>query len=101
MKPLYVGATYSMKFVSYFATYTASVSHVILFNHRQVWAGIKSAVSRKCRLHQQNDIHNRLMRMYPEVPAWWYLAVFAVSFAMAAGALAKWLPEAPLWVRMT
>jgi hypothetical protein len=100
IKPLYATASYSVKFAFFFATYTASVSHVLLFNHKQVWSGIKSAFSRKTRLRQQNDVHNRLMASYPEVPQWWFMIIFAISFAMGAGALAKWLPEAPIWVSM-
>jgi hypothetical protein len=59
---------------------------------------MKSAFSSKHRQRYQNDIHNRLMSVYPEVPHWWFLVVFVLSFAMGIGALAKWLPEAPLWV---
>jgi hypothetical protein len=82
----------------FFAAYTASVSHAILWHHHQIWFGLKSIFSRKLRLEQQNDVHNRLMRQYPEAPQWWYAAVFVISFILAAVALAKWLPEAPIWV---
>lgn len=98
IQPLYATANYSVKFTFFFAAYTASVTHVILNYHRQVWSGMKSAFSSKHRQRYQNDIHNRLMRAYPEVPHWWFLIMFILSFAMAIGALAKWLPEAPLWV---
>jgi len=40
------------------------------------------------------------MLAYPEVPWWWYALVWVSSFAMAAGALAKFLPEAPVWVNL-
>ena len=72
--------------------------HAILYHHYQIWAGLKSIFSSKNRLEQQNDVHNRLMRQYSEVPQWWYLVVFVASFILAAAALAKWLPEAPIWV---
>jgi hypothetical protein len=45
------------------------------------------------------DIHSRLIRVYPEVPQWWYAIVFLVSFALAFAALIIYVPEAPKWVR--
>jgi 4-hydroxybenzoate polyprenyltransferase len=38
------------------------------------------------------------MRVYDEVPHWWYGIVYAFAFILAAAGLAKWLPEAPVWV---
>jgi OPT oligopeptide transporter protein len=32
---------------------------------------------------ENDDIHAKLMRNYPEVPDWWYLCAFAVFFALA------------------
>ena len=72
--------------------------HVLLFYPHHIWNGLKSAFSLKHRRHYQNDIHNRLMATYAEVPQWWYGIIWVASFAMAAGALAKFLPEAPVWV---
>jgi hypothetical protein len=97
-QPLYASAAYSAKFTLFFAAYTASVVHAGLFHHRQIWSGIKSLFNRRHRQEHQNDIHNRLMQVYDEAPHWWYAIVFAAAFIMAAAALAKWLPEAPLWV---
>jgi hypothetical protein len=74
------------------------MTHAILFHHHQIWSGLKSVFSRKQRLEQQHDLHNRLMRQYTEAPQWWYALLFVISFVLAAVALAKWLPEAPIWV---
>lgn len=95
---MYATGCYAVKFMFFFAAYTASVSHALLWHHHQIWFGLKSIFSRKLRLEQQNDVHNRLMRQYPEAPQWWYAALFVISFVLAAVALAKWLPEAPIWV---
>jgi hypothetical protein len=75
------------------------MTHAILFHHHQIWSGLKSVFSRRYRLQQQADLHNRMMREYPEAPQWWYALLFVISFALAAGALSKWLPEAPIWVQ--
>lgn len=59
---------------------------------------IKTTVQPKRRQEQFTDIHYRLISVYPEVPQWWYLAVFVISFAMAFAALVVYVPEAPKWV---
>jgi OPT family oligopeptide transporter len=63
-----------------------------------VWSGIKSAFSTEYRRQHQNDVHNRLMAAYPEVPHWWYGIVFAAAFVLGCVGLAVFLPEAPVWV---
>jgi len=70
----------------------------MLFYPHQIWTGLKCAFSANNRRRFQTDVHNRLMLAYPEVPQWWYGIVWAISFIMAAVTLAKYLPEAPVWV---
>jgi hypothetical protein len=71
---------------------------VALYYPRQIWNGLKSAFSAEHRRRYHNDVHNRLMAVYPEVPQWWYAGIWVISFVLAAVALAKFLPEAPVWV---
>lgn len=97
-KPIYATGNYAVKFGFFFATYTASLTHAVLYHRQQIWSGIKSGFRKEHRMKHQNDIHNRLMRSYSEVPQWWYALVWVISFGLAAGALANWLPEAPIWV---
>jgi len=97
-QPLYATAAYSAKFTFFFAAYTASVVHAGLFHYRQIWSGIKSMFNKEHRRQHQNDIHNRLMQAYDEAPHWWYAIVYVSAFVLAAIGLAKWLPEAPIWV---
>lgn len=44
--------------------------------------GISTAFKRKVPSALYDDIYNRLMRAYKEVPECWYLAIPALSFAM-------------------
>ncbi|KIO30716.1 hypothetical protein M407DRAFT_68949, partial [Tulasnella calospora MUT 4182] len=36
---------------------------------------------------EDEDVHSRLMRKYPEIPALWYAGVFVISFALAVAAI--------------
>ncbi|KAF8937715.1 hypothetical protein BGZ47_008905 [Haplosporangium gracile] len=60
-----------------FAGLTATVVHVILYNGKEMVARWKSARA------ENEDIHSRLMRVYPEVPDWWYIVLFVVSLALS------------------
>lgn len=59
---------------------------------------IKNTFQPKRREEQLTDIHYRLISVYPEVPQWWYITVFVISFAVAFAALTVYVPEAPKWV---
>jgi hypothetical protein len=37
------------------------------------------------------------MAAYPEVPDWWYLAVFATMFVAGAVAIELWKSQLPIW----
>jgi len=51
--------------------------HTVLYHGHTLLNGFK-----KIRV-ENDDIHAKLMRNYPEVPDWWYLSVFATFFALA------------------
>ncbi|KAK8061787.1 oligopeptide transporter [Apiospora phragmitis] len=44
-----------------------------------------------------DDPFSRLMRAYPEVPDWWFLAVLAASLALGVTALEVWPVHVPWW----
>ncbi|KAF9094206.1 hypothetical protein BGX23_002366 [Mortierella sp. AD031] len=60
-----------------FAGLTATIVHVCLYNGRELIQRWKSA-----RIENE-DIHSRLMRAYPEVPDWWYGSLFVISFGLS------------------
>lgn len=37
---------------------------------------------------EDDDIHAKLMRYYPEVPDWWYTSIFFIFFIMGLFAVA-------------
>lgn len=51
--------------------------HTLLYYGPAVWQGVRRIPIEK------DDIHAKLMRAYPEVPDWWYAAVFVIFFSLA------------------
>ncbi|KAG0268692.1 hypothetical protein BGZ95_002347 [Linnemannia exigua] len=75
--PMRMDSFFALTYGVGFAGLTATVVHVILYNGKEMVARWKSARA------ENEDIHSRLMRVYPEVPDWWYIALFVVSLALS------------------
>jgi len=75
--PLILGPMWVMAYGMSFASLSSIVTHVALYNGKQVWARARDAKN------QEADIHLKLMRKYKEAPEWWFIATFAISFAFA------------------
>ena len=74
--PLYLPATYAIMYLFTFALSTCVLVHTLLYHGRSLWKGIKNI-----RV-EQDDIHAKLMRNYPEVPDWWYFVSFVLFYCM-------------------
>jgi hypothetical protein len=74
--PLYLPATYAMTYLLAFALSTCVLVHTALYHGRSLLNGMKKIRS------EQDDIHAKLMRNYPEVPDWWYIVFFVGFFLM-------------------
>lgn len=75
--PLFLPATYVMTYLLAFALCTCVIVHTLLYHGRSLVNGIK-----RIRV-EQDDIHAKLMRNYPEVPDWWYALAFVGFFSLA------------------
>jgi hypothetical protein len=70
-----------MTYLIAFALSTCVIIHTGLYHGRTLLNGVK-------RLKVENDdIHAKLMRNYPEVPDWWYLCAFCTFFGLAVVAV--------------
>ena len=74
--PLYLPAAYAVTYLIAFILSSAVLMHTALYYGKTLINGFKKINIEK------DDIHAKLMRSYPEVPDWWYLAVFLVFFAL-------------------
>lgn len=89
--PLYLPATYAMTYMLAFALSTCVLVHTILYHGRSLLNGMK-----KIRV-EQDDIHAKLMRNYPEVPDWWYLVCFFGFFLLMVVVVEVWHTSVPVW----
>lgn len=64
--PLYLPITYATVYGLALALSTAAIVHTIIYHGKDIVNQI-----RKIKI-EEDDIHAKLMRHYPEVPDWWY-----------------------------
>ncbi|KAF8147837.1 peptide transporter MTD1 [Crassisporium funariophilum] len=70
----------------------ATIMHVLLWYGKDI-----IEVIRKYRAGENYDPHLAKMKVYPEVPMWWYMAVFAASFSMAMATIYTGHSGLPWW----
>ncbi|KAH9889084.1 OPT oligopeptide transporter [Cubamyces lactineus] len=58
----------------------AAVTHFFIWHFKDVWE-----VVRNLRTHECDDVHYQKMKVYKEVPLWWFGAIFIVTFALGLG----------------
>ncbi|KAL2631236.1 hypothetical protein R1flu_015922 [Riccia fluitans] len=77
-----------------FAALTSTVSHVFLFHGRDIWNQMRAALRK-----DQEDVHTRLMKSYPEVPQWWFhgLLVLFIILSVAACEVYNDQLQLPWW----
>ncbi|KAH0914907.1 hypothetical protein HID58_029353, partial [Brassica napus] len=75
---LYLSPLFALSIGSGFARFTATLTHVALFNGRDIWRQTWSAV-KTVKL----DIHGKLMQRYKQVPEWWFYVLLVGSVALS------------------
>lgn len=88
--PLYLSTTFALSYGLSFATMTATVTHAVLFFRKQIWTQARRS------MHEQPDIHARLMAVYPQVPEWWYATMFVIMFAFGVISIEVWDTKFPV-----
>jgi OPT family small oligopeptide transporter len=89
--PLFISATFAISYGLSFASITATITHAILYYRKQIWTQARRS------LHEQPDIHARLMSRYPEVPEWWYAIVFLAMFVFGVVSIEVYKTQFPVW----
>ncbi|KAJ7643023.1 peptide transporter MTD1 [Mycena polygramma] len=70
----------------------ATITHVVLWYGKDIIQVIK-----QYRAGDAYDPHLAKMKVYPEVPMWWYIAIFIGSFAMAMATIYTGGSGLPWW----
>ncbi|KAF8929576.1 OPT oligopeptide transporter protein-domain-containing protein [Dissophora ornata] len=87
MSPLY-----ALGFMTSFIALAGCVSHVIVFNGKDIWRSWKMAVG-----SEGEDIHTKMMKVYPEVPQLWYAIFYVVMAALAIVTCEVYSLQLPWW----
>ncbi|KAI9596935.1 OPT oligopeptide transporter protein-domain-containing protein [Syncephalis fuscata] len=74
-----------------FITVTATLTHVFLYYRKSIYHQFKASREEK------EDIHSRMMRAYPEVPASWYIGIFVTMFVAAIIVCEVYTIRLPWW----
>ncbi|EQL00848.1 oligopeptide transporter [Ophiocordyceps sinensis CO18] len=93
--PPFLGAGNIVIYMFFFGIYTSTLTYAALYHRHEIVMGFKALFNslRKKKPQREEpdlDVHNRLMKAYPEVPDWWYLACLAVAIAFGIAAIAGW-----------
>jgi hypothetical protein len=73
---MYLTINYAMVYFLSFSLTSCILVHTLLYNGPVLLKGLKKMKA------EDDDIHAKLMRYYPEVPDWWYIICFVVFFVM-------------------
>ncbi|GMH18298.1 hypothetical protein Nepgr_020139 [Nepenthes gracilis] len=76
--PVNLSTFFAMTYGLGFATLSATVVHVLLFNGRDIWEQAKGAFSGSSKM----DVHAKLMKVYKQVPPWWFHAILVANIAL-------------------
>lgn len=89
--PLYLPIAFAMSYGLSFLSITATLSHAMIHFYKP----IRLQIGRSMR--EQPDIHARLMSHYPQVPDWYYLCIFVVTFVFACVCIEVWPSGMTIW----
>ena len=75
--PLFLSTTFALLYGLSFAAISSVIFHTLLFNGPEIYARLKSSTA------DEEDIHNRMMRKYPDAPNWWYMVILVVMIGIS------------------
>ncbi|XWS48614.1 hypothetical protein CRYUN_Cryun13aG0091800 [Craigia yunnanensis] len=75
---VHLSTFFAMTYGLGFATLTATMFHVLLFDGRDLWRQTKSAFQGNKKM----DIHTKLMKKYKFVPTWWFVVILVLNIAL-------------------
>ncbi|KPM35146.1 Sexual differentiation process protein isp4 [Neonectria ditissima] len=95
--PPFLGAGNVVIYMFFFGIYTSTLTYAVLYHRHEIVTGFKGLINsmRKRKpvandeLHDL-DVHNRLMKSYPEVPEWWYMICLCLAIACGISGIAGW-----------
>ncbi|KAG8855931.1 hypothetical protein FRC20_000665 [Serendipita sp. 405] len=88
---LYLPGPFALVYLLAFAMSACLLVHTVLYHGKSLINGIK-----KIQV-EEDDVHAKLMRKYPEVPDSWYTAISIFFFIVAVVCVEVWPTGFPVW----
>ncbi|KAJ7446480.1 OPT oligopeptide transporter [Mycena galericulata] len=85
-------ASYTISKIGTSLSFGATITHTIIWNGKQIWDALKTAKRGECQ-----DVHYLKMKVYKEVPFWWYAGIFVASLAMGLATNYTAHSQLPWW----
>ncbi|KAF9165176.1 hypothetical protein DFQ26_000517 [Actinomortierella ambigua] len=83
---------YALGFFSSFIALAGCCSHVAFFHGRHICGTWRSVIR-----SNKDDVHTKMMRIYPEVPHAWYAAFYVIMAALAIVTVEVYNLQLPWW----
>ncbi|KEY70549.1 hypothetical protein S7711_02705 [Stachybotrys chartarum IBT 7711] len=93
--PPFLGAGNIVIYMFFFGVYTSTLTYAALYHRHEIAMGFKAlfkSFRKKTRLVEEHtlDVHNRLMKSYPDAPEWWYFVILLVALGFGVAAIMVW-----------
>ncbi|RKO86780.1 oligopeptide transporter OPT family, partial [Blyttiomyces helicus] len=82
--PLRLSAFWALAYGMNFAAITAILVHAALFHGKEIADGFRASRT------EEEDVHFKMMRKYPEVPSSWYFATLGIFLALSIFTVEHW-----------
>jgi len=89
---IYITPPYLMFVLVTFMLSTCIITHTALYQRRTLWNAMRSIDP------EDEDIHAKLMKAYPEVPKMWHWGILVFFFLMAVIAVVRWPTGVPVYL---
>jgi len=90
--PLYLPIRFAFVYLLAFAMLTSVLVHAGLHHGSTIYNAVLG------RKGEEDDIHQKLMEAYPEVPGWIYAALGVIALSLSIVTTRVWDTGTPLWV---
>ncbi|TPX57960.1 hypothetical protein PhCBS80983_g03472 [Powellomyces hirtus] len=78
-QPIYISTFYAMTIALALFGYTATLCHTFLWYGKEMKGRLLSGIKEH---KEDDDVHSKLMKAYPDVPLWWFAVILAVAIPM-------------------
>lgn len=75
--PLFLSTTFALSYGLSFAAITSLIVYTYLNHGKQIWEQFRNSTN------EEDDVHMKMMRKYPEAPTWWYMSLFVLMIALS------------------